>query len=254
MKKSALIALCLLWLFACKKDKQTEDTPDVIVPPAATGSLSGTVSQYDQFGVMYTSGLNTTTVSMEGKTTSTVTDEQGKYSFSGVTSGTYTLVFKKNGCGLIKKPNAIYKAGDTLSFNAQVADIPVFSITTAYVKDTSWFSGTLAGIYYNAAASVNNPKASMVAILGKSAAIDIANPASYLNYATLSRIDSLDFNRFQSYPLLKQSYSFKKDSLVYVKIYPVSSTGASYFDSKLEKPVYTAYGSPYPTIFTLTIP
>jgi hypothetical protein len=254
MKRLLLTLSCLAVFAMCKKEKNSDSIEPEPTPVVPTSNLKGKVNQYDQYGVPYTTGLNTTTVSIEGKTISTVTDTSGKYVLTGITSGTYTLVYKKAGCGLIKLDKAIYKAGDTATFNPKIADIPNFSISNAYVKDTSWFSGTLAGIYYNASTLVQNSNVTLVAILGKSANLTISNPTSYDNYATASLINTLDFNRFSSYDLLKQTYSFKKNDVVFVKIYPVATTGASYFDNTLEKPVYTAYGSPYPTLFTLIIP
>lgn len=255
MKRLLIILLFAGILSACKKEKQSSDTPDLTPTPATTtGNLKGSVFHYNQFGNPYTSGLNTTTVTVEGKQFSAITDDQGKYTLSAVPSGTYTLVFNKPGCGLIKKQNTIYKSGDTASVNAELSDFPTFSISTAYAKDTSWYNGLLSGIFYNANTSPFNTKATVVAIIGKSANLNIANPSSYLNYASTSLADSLDFNRFQSYQLLQQSYSFKKDSTVYIKVYPVSTRASWYFDSKLQKPVYTSYGTPYPTVFTVTIP
>jgi hypothetical protein len=247
----------ILCFFSCKKEKTPEE-PELPAPTPApvTGQLSGKVNHFDEFGTLYTAGLNSTTVSIENQTVTGVTDGNGVYSFQGIVSGTYTLVFKKPGCGLMKLRDIHFKATDTVTYNASVADIPAFTISNAYVKDTSWYKQTpspLPGVYYHAGVNSVNSKATVVAIIGKSASLDISNPSSYRNYATASLVNTYDFNRFTSYFLLK-SYQFQKDSIMYVKIYPVAATGASYFDPDYAKPVYTAYGTPYPTTFMITMP
>ena len=253
MKKAVLAILCIFALSACKKEDKQVEPAIPQTPVIATGNLKGKVYHYDQFGTAYTNGLNTTTVSIEGKNYATITDTAGRFTISGVSSNTYTLIFKKPGCGMIKLEDIEYKVEDTLTYTAGVADIPVFTISSAYAKDTSWFSNTLDGIYYNASTNPVNKNASVVAIIGKSPKIDIANPSSYLNYATVSLVDTTEFNRFFSYSLLKFTYTFKKDSMLYMKIYPVATKAASYLNNKSNTLIYTAYGTPYPTVFTFNV-
>ena len=252
MKRIIPLLICVLLLFSCKKDK--ENQPEIPLPPVELkGNISGKVTQYDQFGQAYTTNLNTTTVTIEDNGFSTVTDAQGKYSITGVTSNTYTLLFEKQGCGLIRLENTIYKIGDTTTFNASIADIPTFSLDMVYAKDTSWFSPSFKGIYYGASTSIQNKKAMVVAIIGKTQNLNIDDPTTFLNYATASRADTNDFQRFFSYSLLKDTYTFKQDSIMYMRIYPVSTLGSSYFSSKYNTPVYTAHGTPYPTLLSLQV-
>jgi len=253
MKRIIPLLLCILFLAQCKKEDSPEPETLEIPAPTPTGDLSGNVKHYNQFGALYTAGLNTTTVSIEGKNFTTVTDNAGHYTISGVPSNTYTLVFKKPGCGLIKLQDIIYNAGDTTKYTADVADIPAFALSSAYTKDTLWFSGTLGGIYFNANSNPPDSNASIIAIVGKTPNIDLADPSSYLNYPTTTLIDSLDFKRFFSYSLLKYTYNFKKDSILYLKVYPVATKGSFYFDNKSKTPVYTAYGAAYPTVFSLFV-
>lgn len=252
MKRILLSVLIVLSFNSCKKDKTPE--PDIPLPSQpSTGNIYGKVTHYDQFGAPYSSGLNTTTVSIEGKGFTTVSDSSGNYILKGVPSNTYTLIFNKPGCGLIKKQKYIYTLGDTLPFNIRVSDFPTFTINTAYAKDSAWFSGTLKGIYFGASTNATNKNAAVVAILSKSQNLDIDKPETYLNYVTSSRADTADFNRFFSYSLLKDTYGFKKDSIVYIKVYPVSSVGSSYLDTKYNTPVFTAHGTAYSTLFSLYV-
>jgi hypothetical protein len=252
MKRILVSVLIVLSLSACKKEKSPE--PETPVPsPATTGNLYGKVIHFDQYGSQYSSGLNTTTVSLEGKGFKTVTDDKGNYTLKGLSSGTYTIIYEKPGCGKIIKQNYIYTLGDSLIFNVGVSDFPTFVINTAYAKDSTWFSGTLKGIYFGATTNTPNKNASVVAIIGKSQNLDIEKPETYLNYPISSRADTADFNRFFSYSLLKDTYGFKKDSIVYIKVYPVSILSSSYFDTKYNTPVYTSHGEAYGSLFSLYV-
>jgi len=249
MKRTFVFLAFTCVLFSCKKESGPSEEP----APATTGNLSGYVNQYDQFGLRHTSGLNTTTVTIDSTDAVCVTDQNGHYSFSNVGSGIYTLIFKKPGAGTVKIIDLDYKFSDSTTYNVSLADIPAFSISSAYLKDTSWFGGTLPGIYYNANTSPVNSKATVVAIVGKSPNLTLADPLTYIKFSQASLINTIDYNRFLSYTFLSQSYGFKKDSVIYVKIYPVATTGASYYDNAVKKPVYTAYGTPHST-FTITMP
>lgn len=248
MKKLLPLFAIGFLFFSCKKE---EPAPEPT--PVTTGVLKGKVTHYDQFGTKYTNNLNTTTVNIVGTNRATLTDVNGDYTFESTSTGNYTLTFNKPGCGQAILQDIHYKYTDTSNYNVSIADIPSFSITNAYVKDTLWFSGTLAGIYYNANTSPANSKASTVAIIGKSAGLTISDPLSYVNFAPTSLINTMDYGRFLSYSFLSQTYGFKKDSIIFVKIYPVANTGAGYIDNVLNRPVYKAYGNPYAT-FTLTMP
>lgn len=248
MKHIFFILFCVFIAVSCKKDDP--EVPEPLAPEVTTGQLKGTVRQYNQFGTAYTSGLNTATVSIDSSNTFCITDNKGFYSLPNMSSGTYTLSIKKPGCGLIKIMDIQYKFSDTLSYNVDIADKPTFQITNAYLKDTSWFSTPLPGIYYNANSSPVNSMATVVAIVGKSANIDLNDPMSYINFSPASKLSSTDYSRFLSYTFLSQSYGFQKDSFIYLKIYPVATIGASYYNNNIKKPVYTAFGDPY-AILTL---
>lgn len=247
MKKLLPLCLLLSLFIACKKEDPGPEQPVI------TGTLKGRVIRYDQFGTAYNDNPGVT-VNIAGKGLSTVTDQQGNYAFSDMSSGTYTLTFRKTGCGDAVLQDIRYKFTDTSNFNVAMADQPTFSIATAYVKDTTWFSGSLSGIYYNASAQPANSKATLVAIVGKKPDLTIADPLSYVNFGTPSLISTQDYGRFLSYQFLSQSLKFKKDSIIYVKLCPVSAIGASYIDNQLNRPVYKAFGAAFPTTFTFTMP
>jgi hypothetical protein len=251
MKRIGIVIISITLLVSCKKEKKTVDE-NPVTPDATSGNLKGTVTQYNQFGVTYTTGLNTTTVSIDSINVSSVTDENGRYSFANISNGKYSLSFKKPGCGLIKMFDINFNFKDTTTYNAGIADIPTFSLLNGIVKDTAWFSTTLPGIYYTANSLPINNKATAVAIVGKNTNINLEDPLSYIKFSPASLINTLDYGRFLSYNFLSQSYGFKKDSVIYVKIYPVANTAASYYNNKIKKPVYTAHGSSLP-IFTITM-
>jgi hypothetical protein len=255
MKQIYLISILFLLFTACKKKETPEPEPPAPLPAPTSGPISGKITHYDQYGVAHTSGLNNTTVSLEGKNIQATTNENGRYTLSDVPAGTHTMVISKPGTGLIKMQSIVYKIGDTISYNAAVADKPDFLITSAYVKDTTWFTTQVPGLYYKAVSTSTNVKASAVAIIGKTKDLTIADPSSYVNYAPASEVSKKDdYNRFMSYAFLRDTYGFIKKDTIYVKIYPVASEASGYIDGKLSKPVYTAYGQAHSTLFKLVMP
>lgn len=247
MKNYLLTLLLLTLVYSCKKNDPDPESPVI------TGTLKGKVTHYDQFGVPVAdqSGVAIMAVNYGWTTT---TDQDGNYAFNDVSSGTYTLTFKKPGCGDAILQDIRYKFTDTSHYNVAIADIPTFSISNAYVKDTTWFSGSLKGIYYNAGTVPAHAKATLVAIVGKNPSISLGDPLSYANVTPASLVTTVDYARFLSYSFLSQSLKFGDSSTIYVKIYPVAATGASYIDNQLNRPIYKAFGAPFPATFTLVMP
>lgn len=254
MKRSILylLAISTTIFSSCKKDKKSN--PEPTTPVVSTGGLSGKIYFYDQYDSLYTRHLGTASVSVVGQNFSTLSDTSGRFTLTGLSAGIYTLSFQKQGCGTVKLQDVHFQLNDTTQYRASMADIPSFNLTNVYAKDTTWFSSTFHGIFYSASPNPLHKKASIIAIVGKSANLDLSNPRSYLNYPVTSFADSLDYNRFFSYSLLKDTYGFKKDSTLYLKVYPVSSRGSSYLDNGSGSLIYTAYGAPYGTVFSFVIP
>lgn len=247
--------LALLLIVSCKK-KEEPPAPEPAPAPAPTrGPISGKVSRVDQFGVSYTTALSNALVTEEGSGIKSTTDENGKYTLQNVSAGTRTLSFSAAGCGTIKMQSFVYKIGDTISYNATLADIPTFSISNVVLIDTTWFNTKIAGFYYRAQSAATNTNASAIALISSNNNGNPLDPATFITYPALSRLSTKnDYNRFVSYDFLKDNYGLVKGDVIYIKIYPVSASNSFYVDSKSSNAIYTAAGTPYAQTFTLALP
>jgi hypothetical protein len=254
MKKTIFCICALMALVSCKKEKI--EGPAGPQGPAGnngnvpSGAIAGKVRQYDQHGIEYTTGLNTTTVSLEGTTMSSVTDVTGNYTISNVPPGVYNLAITKPGAGLIKQEQVTFPGNGTLFNSNNVSDLPSFTLSNGYIKDTTFFGNTQVKVNFNLPAA--NKARAVALVFGSSPAVDIANNASYsvLNQLTVSANSSVVQSQFGMGG--SGFNAFPAGSTVYVKIYPVSVTGNSYYNYINDRNVYTSYGTPFPTTFTLT--
>lgn len=258
MRKFLFAFFVLAFAFwSCKKEEaqpEPEPIPEPTVPVVDTGGwISGKVSLYDAFGNSLTSSSQVS-ITIEENKLSTQTDSTGYYFFKGVKSGTYTLVYEKAGFGSSKAQGLVYKPGDKGSYNAELAMLPAFTLSSATLKDTTWFTNNIAGMYYRALSSETNTNAAAVAIISNSINPSIENPASYIYDMPVSLLSkTVDYNRFVSYQFLRDNYGSYKTEKLYIKIYPVAKQAGFYTDIKLKRPIYTAHGSALAQTFTITV-
>ena len=79
---------------------------------AGTGTLNGTVVDQSLFAV---SGANVTLTDAAGKTLKTKSDHEGKFSFSSVAAGSYTLLVTQPGFQNYELPKVVVRAGNDSS-------------------------------------------------------------------------------------------------------------------------------------------
>jgi len=253
------ILCCLLLLnllFSCKKKEEPAPEPAPLPPVVVLkGSFTGKVNQVNAFGQSDTTAISEIKITLLPSGANTRAATNGTYALTEVTAGTYTLVYEKTGYGTILNPAIIYKPGDQGSFNATLARLPTFSIASAYVKDTTWFSTQIPGIYYRAATTETAPNGSAIAIISNTGTPIITDINSYQNYPPVSVIRTKDdYNRFLSYSFLKDTYGYKKGQIIKIRIYPVAASNGSYIVPKENRPLYTAYGPVFAQTFTLLVP
>lgn len=263
MKKLILSVCCVAALVSsCKKTgSQGPEGPAGPQGPqgpagsgtgAGTGIVTGKVKQYDQYNVQYTTNLNTTTVSVEGTTISTVTDASGNYSLTNVGAGVLDLVYNRPNSGLNKINQIVFAGAGTLFLNENVYDKASYTFSGGYAKDTTQFSNS--GVLYRLYYTTNTKQRSAVAIFGKTASVDISDPSTYefdyymnipANTTTTAQMFSYGNSAFNA---------FNSGDMIYVKIYPLSNTGSGYYNYVLNRQVLTGGGTPLPTTFVITKP
>lgn len=257
MKNLLLPIFCLsAILSSCKKE--TVEGPQGPQGPAGpggsapSGTLAGKAKQYDEFGVEYTSGLNTTTVSVDGTNMSAVTDASGNYSIPNVPPGVYNLSFTKPGAGLYKATQVTFPGNGVLYNTASVVDKATTIISTAMVKDTMFFS-TPQIKFQLTCPPISKSRAFML-VFGKTANIDLAVPSSY-NAIYVINLSSGSTGINSTTNISGSNYNaFSSGSAIYVKVYPIATSYSGYYDAAIDENVYTTYGTPFPTTFTVTKP
>jgi hypothetical protein len=252
MKKIILSICCVAALVACKKTAGPEGPQGPAGPSgtASTGTITGKVSQYDEYGLQYTNNLNTTTVSIEGKDNSTVTDAQGNYTLSNVSPGIVNISYVKTGAGLSKTTQVSFPGNGTLFLNNSVGDKPTFVFTGGSIKDSIFASKP--SIKVDLTFAPNSKAREGVIIFGKTVDLDISDPSSYsLVYSIQLQANSSFFSSF--FQITGTNFnSFENGSTFYAKIYPKGVYESGYQDYISNKKVITNYGKPLETIFPLT--
>lgn len=260
MKKIIFSAICVLALAtSCKKE--TVEGPQ---GPAGTngtngtngsgttGTIIGKIKQYDQYGTPYTTGLNTTTISVESTTNTTITDAAGNFTVSNLAPGIYDIDILKPNCGMRKYQQITFPGNGTLYIDESISDKATFTFTGGYVKDTVISSSTSIRVNLTYASSVKSRNG--IVLYSSSNAIDPTNPASYDSYQTMilgANTTSLANNASAGATFFNP---FPSGSTFYAKVYPNTYTNAGYYDYALGKQVFTGVGTPLPTTFTLTMP
>lgn len=257
MKRFLLPILCLsAVLSSCKKDTvegpQGPQGPSGSNGSAPTGTLAGKARQFDEYGVEMSTGLNTTTVSVDGTTLSTVTDASGNYSIPNVSPGVYNISFTKPGAGLYKATQVTFPGNGILYNTASVVDKATTVITSALVKDTMFFS--TPQIKFQIACAPISKSRTFMLVFGKTANIDLTDPSSYNNIYTVNlQSGSSGINGTTN--IAGTNYNaFPTGSTIYVKVYPIATFYSGYYDAAIDENVYTTYGTPYSTVFTVTKP
>ena len=105
--------------------------------PVLTGNLKGFIGHYDLSGAKITTNLAGDSVSIDGGSQVSVTDANGLYNFSGLTTGVYNLTVKRAGYGLTKIQSAQFTGGGDTYRNANISKIPTTNLTTFVAYDTT---------------------------------------------------------------------------------------------------------------------
>lgn len=95
--------------------------------PSYTGSISGHVSLYDQYGSKVLTGLSTVQLSLNGGS-AVSPDGSGYYIYNNVTTGDYNIAASNTGYGATMLNNFQFLK-DTLNRDIKLSAIPNFSLT-----------------------------------------------------------------------------------------------------------------------------
>jgi hypothetical protein len=242
MKKLVAFAIVCALLNSCRKKDPTPaaETPD------PNGTISGKVTVIDQYGIAQTSGLNTVTVTIEGKNYSAITDADGNYTMSDVAPGTYNISFRRAGAGLWQKQQVSFAGNGVFTQNGYSVEKPTYTFTGRIFDSVITTPFPTERIYVHLNMTPMHSAHGVLIIRGNSPNLDIADPTSYTNvYQNSIPIDTATALIFFDYPVTGTHY---------YKAYPFPDiyNGPFYDDVPLDKRRYTAYGTQVPGTFTVT--
>jgi hypothetical protein len=235
-------AIGILFFSACKKDVTGPAGPQGPPGTAYTGSITGFVSLYDQYGTKQTTNIANINVSIDNTTKTSLTDNSGKYSFSNLSTGSYSLSITDSLYGADKVQNIALLTGQS-NHDVKLSAIPTFSLTTVTAIDTIQASVNYVKVRGTIAADT---KAREVVVFFGSSSTVSSVPANYvLSYSKAITANSTSF--FILVPVSDlYGAGLTTGSTAYFSVYPAAVSFAStstYEDLNTGKTVYNAIGT-----------
>lgn len=249
MKHFILLLACCILLVNCKKGpegpKGETGAPGNNGPSgtAATGTISGNVYQYDEFSKRVQTSLNTITVSVEGTTLSTVTNEKGIYTLADVPAGTYTLNYKGPKTQVMKNTQVSLVGNGILYVHASIVDKPTWLISNPTLTINA--NQPIYGLTGTITNTLNFPKSPLL-LFSLSTDIDNQDPSTY-DYARF-----INLNSNQSF-YSSGSPQYPEGTIFYAKVY-AAVPGFSYTEVSSQRVVNYSVGDVSSPVFTLTMP
>jgi len=241
-----------LFFSACKKDVAGPTGPQGPSGPAFTGSITGFVSLYDQYGTKLTTNVSNVKVSIDNTTQSSLTDNTGKYSFSSLGTGSYNLSITDSLYGADKVQNIALLTGQS-NHDVKLSAIPTFNLLSVTAVDTVESSVNYVKVRGTVAADI---KAREVVVFFGTASTVSSNPANY----TLVYSKAIAANSSTFFVLIPVSDLYgaglTTGSFAYFSAYPAAvsfSSTSSYEDLNTGKTVYNAIGTT-PLAANISIP
>jgi hypothetical protein len=244
---TALTLIALLFLVPGCKKETTTTTP-------VTGNLFGFVSLYDQYGGKIVSGLGSTTVTLNTPSGSALTanpDSTGKYTFSNIVQGQYTISFTNTGFGSIVNTELGFLGEGNIDHDAKLSSIPNYTDsilstpidTGGYLVLNGTFSGT------------DIRKRTYLVFFGATPSVSSA-PANYINYYSGTANNNLTTFTLKIPVSDLNDAGFTSGSTVYFAAYGAAADFAS--QSEVEdytsgKLIFNAI-SAHPSTISFTLP
>jgi hypothetical protein len=212
--------------------------------PSLTGSMTGfvTLFQSDGSGATDKSGV---TVSIQGTSLSTATDSNGKWTISGLSTGTYTLMETKSGYGMSEQQGLQFVGGDVPDYIGKItmAQSPNFSVAIDPIN-TFADSNALHISFSQSDAPIGQEVYVLIAV-GTGTNVSAADPTKYL-YSAIYLIGTAGVSNISEFTL--QTAGLANGMVAYVVAYPLSyfnggSEYSSYLDHATGRTAYTSLGA-----------
>ena len=254
MRKLFIIAILPFTLFfaisSCSKNGANGATGPA--GPLSTGTLTGYVTTYDQYGFKLLGGLSGVTVHISDSTAdSAVTNSAGAYAFSNLKTGIYTITYSKAGFGSAVANDYAFLGGGTLVRNQSISLFPSFSLFNANSVDTT--IATDPGVLIRGIDSADQVARTFIIFGGTNSSVSSA-PGNYVyvNTGTI-KASAGAWGLFITSQELHDN-GLASGTTAYFVVYPISTGSPTYLDLSTGKTVYTAVGATPSNVLTVTVP
>ncbi|MFI5148930.1 MAG: carboxypeptidase-like regulatory domain-containing protein [Bacteroidia bacterium] len=256
MKKNAFskllaASLCIVFISSCTKNGPAGPAGSPGAPgPSMTGNLKGHIYQYDQYGAVILPGLAGIHDSLNPSHIA-ITDSNGYYAFSGLSTGTYNFVVSKTGYGNNMVQGLQLVGGGDIYRDIKIAQIPNFNIASVTVTNNT----TTGNIDFVGNVTADTRGRSAILYLGKTGGVTAA-PATFANSYTANIRSAATTFTVSINPNDIHDLGIPTGSSVYCAFYGAATTFAtasSYQDYATGHTVFTAI-STVPATGSLVMP
>ncbi len=264
-KHKTFMAICAagcLIMMSCSKSGPTGATGpsggNGPAGPALTGTVTGYVDLYDQYGDLLSpgNGVKITIPTMASVNDTTIVD--GMYTIPGLSTGVYEIDFSKTNYGSTKINSFGFTGGGTqyIAAHMQMTQPPIFTLaTTSALTATSNTVSSQVAMAVTMAAT--DTKMRKVAVFYSNAATVSSTPGNYMGWSAIT----IPANTTTANMNLSSSATFYPSGLssgttAYFIVYPISyNTGAStYPDPATGKTVFNNLNTASSFTATAVIP
>ena len=194
--------------------------------PSYTGTLSGHVDLYDQYGSQILNSKSTRVIlynSNNMQIDSMNADSTGKYAFNSIRTGIYTLAFRDSGYGQELHQDFQFLGGGVLNIDGKISKIPNFNITSITSDSINHTTGNVV-----LSCSINtDSKTRALLIFAAGNSLVSSSPVNYLTFISQNvkaNVTSVVIN----FPLNNlYNAGLNSGSTVYFAIYGAASNYSS---------------------------
>lgn len=247
MKKLAITFLIIGIFFQCKKKDEPQPEPVGQTSGITNSTIVGKVSQYDQFGLIKTSGLNTTTISINTSSSSTVTDALGNYTINNVPEGSYTLTSKSPSCRAVSNYSVVLSKNSVKALDISMCDTATYTFTSCLVRDSLIAAINTHYTYMKIGLTPLTGKAGVLVLFGSNQNVNIKDPNSYFDLITFqipANVSTYDKYLANALP----------SGTTYLKIYPLPYNSlpiGQYYMVDSNKYMFLSNGDAIPGVYTV---
>ena len=241
----AVIGSILIVITSCSKPKDGAVGPagaQGSSGPLLQGNLQGFVQLFDQYGTRLYTKLDSASVSIDGTSSSSMTDINGKYSFSNLNTGTYNFSINGRTSFASSKLQGIEVTGNgTIDRDVKLSQIPNWTLNAITAIDT-----VVAGIH-NLKVKITLPTADVKArelSLFISASSGVT-PTNYTwNYNITIPANATTVNKVvAANTVFLSGDNLPSGSTIYLSAYPAAvgyTSNSTFIDYNTGKVIYNA--------------